>query len=117
MTARDRKSPAVSRDMPGVLHGPCRRRFVLVDEIRLARAIEQFARNRGRNTAVMAQRGHLIEQIARMAGAQRPVHRRVMPPLEILDDYRMETEMTTPAVQLEDAREFVDGRIVDRNLV
>src|SRR5436190_2884348 len=91
--------------------------LLFVNEIRRARAIEQFARNHRRRAPVAAERGHLIEQIAGMARAERPLRRLVVPALEIGHHHRMERHLPAVAIELEDLRELVDGRVDDRDLV
>ena len=54
------------------------------------------------DAAIPAQRRDLIEQVARVARAQRPAERRVVPPLQIRDHHLMEPQIAAAAVQLED---------------
>ena len=52
-----------------------------------------------------------------MAGAQRPARRLVVPALQVRHHHLMEAHVAALAVQLEDLREVVEGRILDRDLV
>src|SRR5438874_13829813 len=83
-----------------------RRRVGPIDEIRLTGRIEELARNHRLDAAVAAQRGDMVQQIARMAGAEWTARRTVMPPLKIRDHHLMEGEVALVAVGLEDAGEL-----------
>src|SRR5437762_315061 len=83
-----------------------RRARFLVDKIGRAGGIEQFPRDRRLDPAIAAQRGHLIQQIARVAGAERPARGAVVPPLQVGDHHLVEPQVTAAAVHLEDAAEF-----------
>src|SRR5215212_3552113 len=89
----------------------------LSDEVGLARLVEQLARNMRRLAAVTAERADLIDQVARVTGAQGAALRAVVALVQVLDENFVELELTPPAVHLEDARVFLERRIVDRNLV
>src|SRR5207245_10916898 len=84
--ARAARSRACSDDIAVAAAGlpRCRRRCyrmrrrVVVDEIRLARPVEQLARDFRLDSSVAAERDHLIEQVSRVAGAQRTSERLVI---------------------------------------
>src|SRR5262245_50673660 len=82
--ARAARSRVASRDMTALsslVQAGLRR--VAVDEVRRAGAVDQLARDLRRDAAVAAERDHLIEQVARVAGAQRTAVGRVVAPLQI----------------------------------
>src|SRR2546425_185031 len=91
--------------------------LALVYEVRLARPIEQLARDLRRGAAIAAKRRHLIEQVARMACAQPAVIRSIVAAQQVGDHHFMEPELPALAVQLENPREAFDARILDRDLV
>src|SRR5262245_44056778 len=97
--------------------GKLRIRYVLADEVRRARGIEQLASNRGFDPPIPAQRDDLVQQVARMARAQRTVQRRVMAPLQVSDHDLMETEVSPFAVELENLHELLERRVVHGDLV
>mgnify|MGYP003694507655 CR=1 FL=1 len=55
------------------------------------------------DAAIPAERGDLVEQVARMAGAQRTARRAVVAALQVGDHHLVESQVPPPAVQLEDA--------------
>src|SRR4051812_31599329 len=59
----------------------------VVDEIRAAGGVEQLLRDGGLQAAIPAQRDDLIEQVARLACAQRPRGRRIVLADEVLDHH------------------------------
>src|SRR5438034_8279378 len=85
-----------------------RGRLGSIDEIGLTRSVQELARNHRLDAAVPTQGRDVVQQIARMARAERPARRTVMPPLKIRDHHLMEAEAAFVAVQLEDASELVD---------
>src|SRR4051794_40622617 len=91
--------------------------LIVVQEIRRAGRVEQLARNDGFDAAVSAERGDLIEQVARLACAVRAVPRPVVATFEVADHDLVVPQVTAPAVQLENPRELLERRIFDRDLV
>src|SRR5262245_25563485 len=90
---------------------------VLADEVRRARGVEQLSSNRGFDAPVSAQRDDLVQQVARVARAQRTVQRRVMAPLQVSNHDLMETKVSALAVELEDLHELLERRVVHGDLV
>ena len=105
--------------LPAAQPPPRPRRVLLVgiDEVRAARRVEQLARDHRILTAIPAESGHLIEDIARMARAQRPLVRHVVPALQVRHHHAVEPEPSSAAVQFEDAHELVEARVLHGNLV
>ena len=78
-------------------------RLVVVQEVGGARRVEILAVERRLLSAVAAQRRDLIEQVTRMAGAQRAVRRLIVPAMQICRHHRMEHHVSAAAVHLENA--------------
>src|SRR5262249_6474033 len=89
----------------------------IVDEVGGAGGVEQLLRDRRLQATVAAQRNHLLDEVARLAGAQRPVDRGVVLPDQVFDHHLVEAELPPSAVHVEDPYELIDGRILDRDLV
>ena len=100
----DRRSPLSSWTR---LHG-FRRGHLVVEEVSLARRVEHLAVEDRLDTAIAAERGDLIEQVSRVACAQRTTRRQVVPSLQVCRHHRMEPQIPPPTVHLEDASEILD---------
>src|SRR5262249_39045480 len=90
---------------------------LVVDEVRVAGRVEQFTCDHRLAPTVAAQRDNLIEQIARLTGAQGPIVWGEIAPVEVSHHDLMEAQAPPGAVQFEDARELLDGWILDRDFV
>ena len=73
--------------------------FAVVDEVRRARLIEQRVADRRRDCAVPAERRYLIQEVARMAGTQRPARRQIVPAMQRGDQLLMKRETPPPALE------------------
>src|SRR5262245_65455879 len=72
--------------------------LVLVEEVRLTRRVEILAVERRLLAAISAQRGHVIEQVARMARAQRSVRRLVVAAMQGFRNWRVARSVSATAV-------------------
>src|SRR4051812_4727929 len=82
----------------------------VVDEVGLAGGVEQLLGDRRLLAAVAAQRDHLVDQVARLAGAQRPADRRVVLPDQVFDHHLVEAELPAGAGSLQEMPEEDEGR-------
>ena len=93
------------------------RRQLVVDEVRRARRVEELSSDCRLDPSIPTECDHLLEEIPGMAGTKGPPLWVVVTTLQVRHHHLVIAEASAPAIQLEDAVEVLERRVLDRNLV